>query len=145
MSKGISLQRFLKDADERVKKAAAEALNKASKQLESEIKGNMASQGIHSRTGNLASSITATKADEKHLNIVVKSEVYKNIPKKPNKNRRKWGKQSIRYASRGVPYGRILEFSPRIKKPFFYTAWYKNRRQIKEEIIKAIGDAWNNG
>lgn len=41
MSNNISLQRFLKDADERVRKAAAEALNEAAEELQNQIKSNM--------------------------------------------------------------------------------------------------------
>lgn len=135
----MNLNKFLKDANERVRQAAADALNEAADELQDEIRNNMAKRGIKERTGRLRGSLTANKATTKRLNIVLKSEVYVKAPKRPGsrnpamRNRYKWG----------VPYGRILEFSPRINKPFFYSAWYKKRTAIKESVIRAIGEAWN--
>lgn len=137
----MTLQRFLKNADERVRKAAADALNEAAKELTEQIKNNMAAQGIQQRTGKLAGSIEATIATAKKPVVIVSSEVYAPAPKQPGKEN---PAMKGRYKN-GVPYGRIIEFSPRIKKPFFYTAWYKKRRQIKEDVIKAIGEAWAKG
>lgn len=139
MAKSISLQSFLKNADERVKVAAAEALNEAAAQLETRIRENMAKQGIQERSGNLRASLKATKATPKRLKVLLKSEVFAKTPRRPGlynprmKGRYKWG----------VPYGRILEFSPRINKPFFYAAWYAERSKIKEEVMEKIGNAWS--
>lgn len=138
----MKLSTFLKDADERVKKACADALNEASKELEQQIESNMSAVGIKSRTGKLRSSIKSTVATPERPRVVIKSEVYKLLPKRPNKNRRLWGKSAIRYSPRGVPYGRILEFG-RHAKPFFYTAWYARRKHIKEDIMQIIGSAWS--
>jgi hypothetical protein len=145
MASRVTLQRFLKDADERVRQACADALNNASKELEKQIQANMSAQGIHNRTGRLRGSIKSNLATANKPVVVIKSEVYAQLPKKPNKNRRLWGKGNIKYSGRGVPYGRIIEFSPRINKPFFYPAWYKYKKQIREYIIRTIGEAWNNG
>ena len=139
MPKNISLQRFLKDAEEDVRKAAAEALNKAAEELKQEIKNNMASQGIQERTGNLVGSVKASQATDNKLIVKITSEVYAKAPKRPGLTNPAM-KGRNRY---GTPYGRIIEFSPRINKPFFYTAWYAKRKQIKEDIIEAIGKAWN--
>lgn len=140
---GTSLQRILKDADERVREACAKVLNQSAKELEAQIKNNMSAQGIQNRSGRLRASVTATTATAKKPSVVVRSEVYAKLPKKQGKNRRLWGKGSIRYPSKGVPYGRILEFSPRYNKPFFYPAWYKLRNRIKEDIIEEVGKAWS--
>ena len=139
----ISLQRILKDADERVRQACAKVLNQSAKELEAQIKSNMSAQGIQSRSGRLRASVTATTATANKPSVVVRSEVYAKLPKRPGKNRRLWGKGSIRYPSKGVAYGRILEFSPRYNKPFFYPAWYKLKNQIKEDIIDEVGKAWS--
>jgi hypothetical protein len=139
LARTISLFRFLKDAEEDVRKAAAEALNKAADELKQEIKNNMARQGIQERTGNLIGSIKATKATPDKLIVNITSEVYAKAPKRPGL-RNPAMKGRYKY---GVPYGRIIEFSPRINKPFFFTAWYLKRKYIKEDIIEAIGEAWN--
>lgn len=150
MARAISLQRFLKDADVRVREAAAKALNAAANELQNDIKQNMAAVGIKNRTGRLRGSIVVkSPATEKRLNVVLQSEVYAvnpktgalAIPKRPgSRNPAMRG----RYRN-GVPYGRILEFSPRLNKPFFYTAWYRKRKQIKDDVINKISGAWSNG
>lgn len=137
----VSLQKYLKNADERVRKAAADALNKAADELQQQVKSNMAAQGIQQKTGKLIGSIEATIATAKKPVAIVMSEVYAPAPKQPGKEN---PAMKGRYKN-GVPYGRIIEFSPRINRPFFYTAWYKKRRQIKENVIKAIGEAWAKG
>lgn len=143
----VSLVRFLKDADERVREAAAKALNENAEGLISKIKDNMNAQGIHERTGNLRGSIKSIKATAKNPYTRIESEVYARnpktgelaIPKNPgSRNPAMKGKYK-----NGVPYGRLIEFSPRINKPFFYTAWYQEKSRIREDIIKAIGKAWS--
>ena len=146
----MKLQTLLKDAEENVKIAAARALNEAAEQLEKDIRANMTAVGIRDRTGRLRGSIELTKATPKKLSVRVKSEVYsinprtgqKAIVKRPGlRNPAMRG----RYKN-GVPYGRILEFSPRFSKynGFFYGAYYKNKNRIKNEIMEKIGNAWNS-
>ena len=134
-----SLQKLLKDAEENVRKAAAEALNEAAAELTQGIRNNMSSQGIRERTGNLVGSIKATKATPKKLSVRVSSEVYAKPPKRPG-SRNPAMRGRYKY---GVPYGRIIEFSPRINKPFFYKTWYQKRKKIYEDVIKAVGEAWS--
>jgi len=135
----VTLQRLLRDADERVRRAAADAINEAASELTQQIKQNMAAQGINNDTGKLYGSVKATKATAKRPAVKVSSEVFKPAPKNPgSRNPDMVGRYKY-----GVPYGRIIEFSPRINRPFFYTAWYAKRKQIKENVIAAIGDAWS--
>ena len=138
MARNISLQRLLKDADERVKQAAADALNQAGAELKAEVKANMDKQHIKEDTGKLLASIDFTKADKDHLYVLLKSEVYAKIPKNPGRDN---PAMKGRY-KKGVPYGRIIEFG-RINKPFFYTAWYDKRKEIREQIMEKIGNAWS--
>lgn len=137
----VSLKALLKDATADVRQAAADAVNEATEQLQAQIRANMNSAGIVERTGRLRVSLKATKATPKNPRALIKSEVYAKIPKRPG-SRNPAMRGRYKY---GVPYGRILEFSPRIRKPFFYSAWYGLRAQVKEEIIKKIGEAWSNG
>lgn len=137
--KYTSLRAFLKDADERVKEAAVQALNESAEQLKQDIKSNMVAVGIKNRTGQLQGSIKFLPATVKRLNVIIKSEVYKPAPRRPGwRNPRMKGRYK-----KGVPYGRIIEFSPRINKPFFYKAWYKNRKAIKDKVMETIGNAWS--
>lgn len=100
----------------------------------------MTAQGIQERTGKLVGSVKTTTATAKSPSVEISSEVFKPAPKRPgSRNPRMKGR--YRY---GVPYGRIIEFSPRINKPFFYTAWYKKRSRIKQDVIEKISEAWSN-
>ena len=136
-----SLAAVLKDADERVRQAAADALNEAAAELVAQIKENMNAQNITERTGKLRASIKYNEATAKRPNVLLKSEVFAPAPRRPgSRNPRMRGRYKY-----GTPYGRILEFSPRINKPFFYNAWYKRRREIKETVLKKITEAWSNG
>lgn len=149
--------KFLRDADERVRQAAADALNAASDDLIAKMKSNMARQGIQVRTGKLISSFKVNRATAASPNVVIENEVYKPLPR----NQRRWRRavasaegqerkrmRSLRpsrykYPPQGVPYGRIIEFSPRINKPFFYTAWYDMRRAVKARVMASVGNAWS--
>lgn len=140
MARSVSLQRFLKGASERVRQAAADALNEAAKEITQGIRENMTAQGIQERTGKLVGSIKTTTATAKSPSVKISSEVFKPAPKRPgSRNPRMKGRYKY-----GVPYGRIIEFSPRINKPFFYTAWYKKRNRIKQDVIEKISEAWSN-
>ena len=140
-SGNVSLQKYLKNADERVRQAAADALNEAATELENQIRSNMQAQGIMERTGALRYSLKATKATAKNPRTVIKSEVFVPAPKRPGSRNPKM-RGRYRY---GVPYGRVIEFSPRINRPFFYTAWYEKRREIRETVINKVSEAWRNG
>lgn len=135
-----NLNKFLRDADERVRKAAADALNEAAKELKQEVLDNMVEQGIQNRTGGLWGSVEAQLATPEDAFAQIKSEVFKPAPKEPGKyNPAMRGRYEF-----GAPYGRLLEFG-KFQKPFFYTAWYEMRNDIKDDVTGAIGDAWSNG
>ena len=137
-SNSVSLAKFLKDADDRVRQAAADALNEAAEQVENRIRANMQAQGIQEKTGKLRASLKSKKATAKSPSTVIRSEVYVQAPKRPgSRNPRMKGR--YRY---GVPYGRIIEFSPRINK-LFYSAWYSTRNAVRSRIVDKISEAWS--
>lgn len=43
-----------------------------------------------------------------------------------------------------IPYARIVEFSPKIDKPFMYPAFDAKRDQMKENVIMKIREALTN-
>lgn len=44
----------------------------------------------------------------------------------------------------GTPYARIVEFSPKIDKPFMYPAFDAKRDQMKENVVMKIREALTN-
>ena len=134
----ITLKKILSEYGDEVKQAAVESINAAADELESAIKGNMDKAGIKEDTGALRGRIKVRRATVKSLDATIKSEVYAPLPKKPGARN-----PDINYPAEGVPYGRLIEFSPRINKPFFYTAWYEKRQKIYADIADSIHKAGN--
>ena len=44
-------------------------------------------------------------------------------------------------AQDGLFYGKIVEFSPKINKPFLYPAMDAKRKEVQEKIIRAVREA----
>jgi len=132
-----SLKKILQSYSKEVQNAAMESMNKAVEGLAEDIKSDMDAAGVKEDTGNLRGSIKAFLASEKKLESGVKSEVYKKpLPKNPGSRN-----PNMVYPSKGVPYGRLIEYSPRINKPFFYTSFYEKRGKIVDDIFEAIKKA----
>lgn len=127
-----SLKKILSEYSKEVQEAAVNELNKEAESLVSDIDGDMDRAGIKSQSGKLKASVKAIAANLKNLQAKVRSEVYAEMPKNPGKRNK-----NIRYAGKGVPYGRIIEFSPRINRPFFYTSFYRKRNRIIDNIFDA--------
>ena len=127
-----SLKKILSEYSKEVQEAAVNELNKETESLVSDIDGDMDRAGIKSQSGKLKASVKAIAANLKNLQAKVRSEVYAEMPKNPGKRNK-----NIRYAGKGVPYGRIIEFSPRINRPFFYTSFYRKRNRIIDNVFDA--------
>lgn len=152
----VSLAAYLKDKDESVRQAAADLLNKASDEIVARARENLRNNGIRNRTGRLYSSLNIKRATARSPRTVIMSEVFAPLPKRERKLRTLWNswnrrtKMSMRvrkpmrfkYPAEGVPYGRLIEFSPRINKPWFYKAWYDKRFAVEEMIINGVVEAW---
>jgi len=139
------LAAFLKDKDESVRQAAADALNEASDEIKFQIIRNLQEQGVQNRTGNLYFSIDIDYATAKRPRALIKSEAVVDAPpldKQGSINPAMKGRYTAGPAYNQTPYGRLIEFSPRIRKPFFYTAWYEKMKSVKEKIINGVGEAW---
>lgn len=143
---------FLRNANTQMRTAVANQLNRASDEVMAQMKANMAAVGIKSRTGRLRLLLRVNRATPESPNTVIYSEAEVPRPKRPNWNRHLWRKKGwsmnglnlgkdLRYPPM-VSYGRILEFSPRLNRPFFYTAWYDRRHSVKARIIWAVRNCW---
>ena len=143
---------FLKNANLAMREGISRQLNRASDEVVAQMKTNMADAGIHNRTGRLRIMLRIHRATPKSPRCVIYSEAEVPRPKRPNWNRHLWRKKGwsmnglnlgkdLRYPP-NVSYGRILEFSPRINKPFFYKAWYDKQRAVKERVIYAVRNCW---
>lgn len=131
-----SLKKILKEYSKDVQEAAVTQLNKEAEMLVSDIDADMDRAGIKAKTGALKASVKAIAATVKNLDAGVKSEVYAPLPAKPGSRNKE-----INYPAKGVPYGRLIEFSPRINKPFFYTSFYEKRGKIIDRVFEACKQA----
>ena len=113
----------------------AEYVNSESKSLKDAALKNMQEQGIKSRTGNLV----------KHMQV--EPIVLSKITPKTKKAAAIVLNDATATNKKGeeIAYGRIIEFSPRINKPFFYTEFYNRRAKIRENLEKIIREAWVKG
>lgn len=136
-----SLAAFLKDKDDAVRQAAADALNKAADELKNEMIQNLSKQGIEQKTGRLVASVELDYATAKRPRVLIKSEAFVDAPALDRQGLINPGMKG-RYGDNRAPYGRFIEFSPRIRKPWFYTAWYDRMASIKQDIIQEISKAW---
>lgn len=140
-----SLAAFLKDKDDAVRQAAADALNEAADEIKQQMLANMSAQGITDKTGRLRASVEYDYATAKRPRVLIKSEAVVDAPvldKQGSINPGMKGRYTAGASFDQAPYGRFIEFSPRIRKPWFYTAWYDKMNSAKEKVIQAISKAW---
>lgn len=150
---GITLKEFVKDKADEAIQAGCDVINEEAAKLVGQIQSEMDVVGINERTGNLKGSVKiTTKASVKKPNVIIKSEVFaldkdgkKHMVVNPG-SRQGAGSRAMTYNDYkdGVPYGRILEFSPRYNRPFFFKVWDREKSRINREVRQKIGVAWSD-
>ena len=108
----------LREIGEHVVNAAKKALEEGANQVK-----DTAKQNCPIRTGKLRDSIKAT----------------------PQRGGATYKISADAFNDKGVNYGRIVEYSPRINRPFMYPALETNRAQIYNNIKGAIKEAVDRG
>ena len=108
----------LREIGEYVMNAAKKALEEGANQVK-----DTAKQNCPVRTGKLRDSIKAT----------------------PQRGGATYKISADAFNDKGVNYGRIVEYSPHINRPFMYPALDSNRNQIYNNIRSAITEAVNRG
>ena len=108
----------LREIGEYVVNAAKKALEEGANQVK-----DTAYQNCPVMTGNLRDSIKAT----------------------PQRGGATYKISADAFNDKGVNYGRIVEYSPRINRPFMYPALETNRSQIYNNIKSAIKEAVDRG
>ena len=83
-------------------------------------------------------------ADAKSLCPVRTGKLRDSIKAEPNKDGSVYV-ISANAQNNGVYYGAIVEFSPKINKPFLYPAMEQNRQQIYDNVSAAISRAVRGG
>lgn len=140
-----TLSDFLKDKDEAVRRAAADALNKAADEVKAEMQKNISSN-FEEHTGKMRNSVEFDYATPERPKVLIKSEYVGDAPapdKQGKINPAMKGRYKAGSSRDKTPLGRILEFSPRRGKPWFYTAWYNKQKTVEEEIRAKVGEAWS--
>lgn len=107
-----------------------EEVNKGLDEMAERVRQNYEAQGIRVRSGKLISGTKIRRMRKGSFGRII-NEVYNTkVPKNPGIHT-----ESMRNRyKKGVPYGRLIEFSPRINKPFFYPAV----DSVKEDVLKRI-------
>ena len=113
MKKAESVSELLKVMGEKAAAAAKKALSEGADMVVTEAKERCPVQ-----TGELQASIHK-EAKKQGLKVDVVADAEHN----------------------GVYYGRLVEFSPRINRPFLYPAMDAKRKAVKEHITEAVREA----
>ena len=114
----INLKDFFKELGADVEEAAKQALEEGAEIIVNDAKSRVAVD-----TGKLRDSIHFKKLN-KGIKIRIVADAYKMDSK-----------------GRKIYYGNLVEFSPRINKPFMYPAMDGKRAEVKQKIIDAIREA----
>lgn len=114
-NKKARLSEILQDFGEEAVTHMKEALAKGASDIAADAKGR-----VPVATGTLRESIH-TKANKNGTRIKIVADA-----RNPKDN---------------VPYGRLLEFSPKLNRPFLYPAYDAHRDEIKKAMIEAIRKA----
>lgn len=136
--KRINLKTVLEQYGNKAKQAAIDVISKNADELVSGAK-NRAS-GMN-RTGKMQMSIRAIKPKRKNskYNIVVACDAVNETPVK-NPGSRNPG-MTGKYPVGGFPYPRVLEFSPKYNRPFFFNDYYNSKSALPGQISDAIKKA----
>lgn len=123
--------------------AAMEAANRDIEAAAKDVAANISNVGIKRRSGRLLASIKVRRAGVRggrttpgRLTVDAINPV---IPKRP-------GLRNPRMAGRyrhGAPYARFIEFSERLRRPFFEPVIEKWRPVISSDIRRAFNEARN--
>ena len=76
---------------------------------------------------------------------VLSGKLRDSIKARPQRDGAVYKVSADAFNDKGVNYGRIIEYSPKINRPFMYPALESNRSQITGNIKTAIRDAINRG
>lgn len=114
MSRFVNTEKILAELGEAASKAAKEALAQGAEALV-----QCARDKVPVKSGALKESIHAIKQKA--------GAVYRIVAGAENKD--------------GIPYGRYVEFSPKIARPFMYPAMDEKREAIKKMLVDAVRQA----
>ena len=134
---GIStgqVEQHLKEIGEHVLEAAKAALKQGADEVVAEAKNRCPVYEGHKHNGKTYMAAGVTPGA---LRDSIKAE--------PNKNGTVYQVSADAKSSDGFLYGQILEFSPRVNRPFLYPALEAKKKDVVDGIAGAIREAIRRG
>lgn len=128
------LKKIIDEFGEEAAKVACDTLNDVIHDVEKQAKENLHEQGI--KGTRMYDGFKLKDADVNRPEAVIAVEVWSEKPTKNPININSGIYNSKGYAN----IGRIIEFSPRIQRPFFYDAFYKRRKGLEDEIRAKVAE-----
>ena len=129
-----------KTFSEKAMKIVMEEINNSLPEIAENVQRHYDEQNIKKITGKLYAGTKIHKMevseDKVKTAYIINDVINPRIVKKP-------GKRNIAMKNRykgGTHYGRLIEFSPRINKPFFYPAMDESKEKLRERIKKRWKD-----
>ena len=127
-------EKHLKDLGEHVLQAAKDALEMCAEKVVSDAKNRCPVYEGHNKNG-------------KHYFAkgVQPGALRESIKAEPNNKKTVYQISANAKSSDGFLYGQIVEFSPRVNRPFLYPALEENKDYVKKTISDAIKAAIKKG
>lgn len=140
MRDNIDLKTILESYGEAAKQAAIDCVDRKASALAAGAKSRLEAQ-FPGGTGKAAASIRIVRP-KRQTNKYKLKVICDAVNPAPIKNPGARGSVSTKsFASGGYPYPRVLEFSPKYGKPFFFQDYYEARAALPDEISEAIRKA----
>ena len=89
--------------------------------------------------------VEAVKSNIKTQNLIKTGNLLNSIKATANKQETEYRISADAQDKKGFYYGQILEFSPKINKPFMYPAFLKHQQNIRDSIMAAMRKGLEGG
>ena len=127
-------EQALKELGNHVLQAAKDALKKGADKVVSDAKSRCPVYEGHKKNGKIYKA-----------NDVTPGALKDSIKAEPNAKGTVYKISANAKSKDGYLYGQIVEFSPRVNRPFLYPAMEANRDSIRRSITEAVRNAARSG
>ena len=134
----LSVSKIIKEFGEQAGEVAIDVLNDVIHDVVTGAKENL--KRHHVKGSRMYENFEVHEATMKNEEALLAVEVWSDKPTKKIGNYNTGIYDSLGYAN----VGRIIEFSTRINKPFFYDAFYKRRKGLEDEIHDKVVEVIKN-
>lgn len=142
MRDDIDLKTILESYGEAAKQAAIDCVDRKASALDAGAKSRLEAQ-FPGGTGKAAASIRIVRP-KRQTNKYKLKVICDAVNPRPVKNPGSHGSKRGGSYPNGYPYPRVLEWSPKYGKPFFFQDYYETKAALPDQVSEAIRKAVSN-